>query len=144
MADMELSTTSKGEASGVKEVCSDDIEYNRSDRCQPPEGSGSQQTLDVGFIEMMRRWKERENPPKESRLTVPQRYINLSSVVNFSLIVLCSWEAFAVTFQFALFNGGPASMFYGCILVGFGATAVAVSLAELASMYALLNASVEK
>jgi choline transport protein len=56
--------------------------------------------------------------------------------VNFSIIILCSWEAFAVTFQFALLNGGPASMLYGSVLVGFGATAVAASLAELASMYA--------
>lgn len=40
-----------------------------------------------------------------------------------------------MTFQFALYNGGPASMIYGAILVGFGATAVALSLAELASMY---------
>jgi choline transport protein len=50
--------------------------------------------------------------------------------------VLCSWEAFAITFQFALFNGGPSSMVYGCILVAFGASAVAFSMAEMASMYA--------
>jgi choline transport protein len=56
-------------------------------------------------------------------------------VVYFSIIVLCSWEAFAITFQFALLNGGPSSMVYGCILVAFGATAVAFSMAEMASMY---------
>lgn len=49
--------------------------------------------------------------------------------------MLVSWEAFAMTFQFALLNGGPASMVYGSILVGFGATFVSLSLAELASMY---------
>jgi choline transport protein len=54
--------------------------------------------------------------------------------VNFSVIIIASWEAFAVTFQFALQNGGPASMFYGSILVTFGGTAVALSLAEMASM----------
>lgn len=58
----------------------------------------------------------------------------MSSVVNFGVIILASWESFAVTFQFALLNGGPASMVYGCILAGFGATAVAISLAEMASM----------
>ncbi|KAF2667233.1 amino acid transporter [Microthyrium microscopicum] len=63
-----------------------------------------------------------------------ERYINLPAIVNFTFIVLCSWEAFAVTFQFALYNGGPSSMIYGCILVGFGASFVACSLAELSSM----------
>lgn len=60
--------------------------------------------------------------------------MNHPAVVNFSYIILCSWEAFAITFQFALYNGGPASMIYGSILVTFGAMAVAASLAELASM----------
>lgn len=65
---------------------------------------------------------------------VLERYINLASVVNFSVIILASWESFAVTFQFALTNGGPASMFYGSILAGFGCCAVGFSLAELASI----------
>ena len=52
MADMELSTTSKVEASGVKEVVSEDIEYNGSNRCRLPDGLESPQTLDVGFIEV--------------------------------------------------------------------------------------------
>ncbi|KAF2404832.1 amino acid transporter [Trichodelitschia bisporula] len=73
-----------------------------------------------------------DKSPKNSQ--VLERYINLSSTVNFSYILLCSWEAFAVTFQFALYNGGPSSMVYGCILVMFGATAVAASLSELASI----------
>ncbi|KAK1522373.1 LPXTG-domain-containing protein [Colletotrichum costaricense] len=63
-----------------------------------------------------------------------ERYINHTSVVNFGVIILASWESFAVTFQFALANGGPASMFYGSILAGFGACAVGFSLAELASI----------
>jgi choline transport protein len=61
--------------------------------------------------------------------------MNLSAAVNFGYIILCSWEAFAVTFQFALYNGGPASMVYGSIIAGIGATATAMSLAELAAMY---------
>ncbi|KAK1673623.1 amino acid/polyamine transporter I [Colletotrichum godetiae] len=63
-----------------------------------------------------------------------ERYINHSSVVNFGVIILASWESFAVTFQFALANGGPASMFYGSILAGVGACAIGFSLAELASI----------
>ena len=42
-----------------------------------------------------------------------------------------------MTFQFALVNGGPASIFYGSIFAGIGACAVGFSLAELASMYVL-------
>ncbi|GKT41087.1 uncharacterized protein ColSpa_01268 [Colletotrichum spaethianum] len=60
--------------------------------------------------------------------------LNHSSVVNFGVIILASWESFAVTFQFALANGGPASMFYGSILASLGACAVGFSLAELASI----------
>ncbi|KAF1954363.1 amino acid transporter [Byssothecium circinans] len=63
-----------------------------------------------------------------------ERYINLASVVNFGVIILASWESFAVTFQFALTNGGPSSMFYGSILAGFGCCAIGFSLAELASI----------
>ncbi|PVH90052.1 hypothetical protein DM02DRAFT_678823, partial [Periconia macrospinosa] len=63
-----------------------------------------------------------------------ERYINLSSVVNFGVIILASWESFAVTFQFALTNGGPSSMFYGSILAGCGVSCVGFSLAELASI----------
>ncbi|KAH7359819.1 amino acid/polyamine transporter I [Pyrenochaeta sp. MPI-SDFR-AT-0127] len=63
-----------------------------------------------------------------------ERYINLAAVVNFGVIILASWESFAVTFQFALTNGGPASIFYGSFLAGFGACVVGFSLAELASI----------
>ncbi|KAF2183460.1 amino acid transporter [Zopfia rhizophila CBS 207.26] len=63
-----------------------------------------------------------------------ERYINHQSIANFGVIILASWESFAVTFQFALANGGPASMFYGSILASLGVTAVGLSLAELASI----------
>jgi hypothetical protein len=54
-------------------------------------------------------------------------------VVYFSIIVLSSWESLALTFQFALLNGGPSALFYGCIFVIFGGNAVAFSMAEMAS-----------
>ncbi|PVI00793.1 amino acid transporter [Periconia macrospinosa] len=74
-------------------------------------------------------------PPQDSVPSqVLDRHINLSSIINFGLLVIVSWEAFAVTFQFALLNGGPATMVYGCILVGIGSTFVSLSLAELASI----------
>ncbi|OAL04669.1 hypothetical protein IQ06DRAFT_187719, partial [Phaeosphaeriaceae sp. SRC1lsM3a] len=65
-----------------------------------------------------------------------QRYINAPSAVNFSFLLQCSWEAAAVTFQFSLSNGGPASIAYGSIFSGLGngTTLIALSLAEMASM----------
>jgi choline transport protein len=54
--------------------------------------------------------------------------------MNFGFIVLASWESFALTFQFALLNGGPASIIYGSLIAGFGCCAVGLSLAELAAM----------
>ncbi|KAF2023324.1 hypothetical protein EK21DRAFT_27445, partial [Setomelanomma holmii] len=62
------------------------------------------------------------------------RYINAPSTINFSFLLQCSWEAAAVTFQFSLSNGGPASIAYGSIFAGIGTILVAVSLAEMASM----------
>jgi hypothetical protein len=62
----------------------------------------------------------------------PQRFINLTLVMSFETLVQISWETIAFNFQFSLLNGGPVSMVYGGILAGFGATAVALSLAEMA------------
>jgi choline transport protein len=67
-------------------------------------------------------------------LTSSKRYINAPSAVNFSFLLQCSWEAAAVTFQFSLANGGPASIAYGSIFAGIGTTLIAMSLAEMASM----------
>ena len=67
-------------------------------------------------------------------LTGNKRYINLIPAVNFSFVLQISCEAAAVTFQFALSNGGPASIVYGSIFSGIGTTLVALSLAEMASM----------
>jgi amino acid transporter len=63
-----------------------------------------------------------------------ERYINLPAVINFELVLQAAWQGSAVTFQFSLVNGGPASMLYGALLAGVGATAVSASLAEMASM----------
>jgi len=59
----------------------------------------------------------------------------LVAAIAFQTIMQSGWESVATTFQFALLNGGPAAMIYGGILAGFGASFVAISLAELASMY---------
>ncbi|KAF7521559.1 hypothetical protein G7054_g12410 [Neopestalotiopsis clavispora] len=63
-----------------------------------------------------------------------ERYIKLPTIVLFGIVLLASWESFSWTFQFALLNGGPASMFYGSVLAGVGTVSIGFSLAELASI----------
>ncbi|ORY19759.1 GABA permease [Clohesyomyces aquaticus] len=77
---------------------------------------------------------ERNKSDKQQSGNVLERYISFVSAINFGFILQCSWEAAAVTFQFSLSNGGPASIVYGSIFAGFGTTLVALSLAEMASM----------
>lgn len=48
--------------------------------------------------------------------------------------MLASWECVGLTLQYAFINGGPASLVYGAIFAGVFTTAVALSLAEMASM----------
>lgn len=55
-------------------------------------------------------------------------------MLSFSTTVLVSWQAFAVTFQGGLVNGGPSTLVYGLIFSFFGSLATAASLAEMASM----------
>lgn len=57
-----------------------------------------------------------------------------TSLLSFSTTVLVSWEAFAVTFQGGLVNGGSSTLVYGLILSFFGSLATAASLAEMASI----------
>ncbi|RWA09390.1 hypothetical protein EKO27_g5710 [Xylaria grammica] len=57
-----------------------------------------------------------------------------TSMLSFSTTVLVSWEAFAVTFQGGLVNGGPSTLVYGLIFSFFGSLATAASLAEMASI----------
>jgi amino acid permease len=40
----------------------------------------------------------------------------------------------ALSFQAALFNGGPVSLSYGMILAAFGVYAICLSLGEMAAM----------
>jgi len=56
-------------------------------------------------------------------------------MVAFGLTLQASWEIIASTFQTALLNGGPVSLVYGMILASIGSLALALSLAEMASMY---------
>lgn len=66
--------------------------------------------------------------------TYSQRYINPQAIVNFGFTLQAAWEAAGTSFQFSLLNGGPASLVYGSVIAGIGSTAIATSLAEMASM----------
>lgn len=65
---------------------------------------------------------------------VLERYINPAAIVNFGFTLQAAWEAAGSSFQFSLLNGGPASLVYGSIVAGLGSTAIATSLAEMASL----------
>jgi amino acid permease len=67
-------------------------------------------------------------------LTLQKRYIDHLAIINFGFCLQAAWEGMALTFSFALSNGGPAALVYGCIVSGIGSTAVATSLGEMASM----------
>ncbi|PVH88992.1 amino acid transporter [Cadophora sp. DSE1049] len=68
------------------------------------------------------------------------RYINPQAIVNFGFTLQAAWEASAASFQFSLLNGGPASLVYGSIVAGIGSTAIAMSLAEMASLDPVVGA----
>jgi amino acid transporter len=63
-----------------------------------------------------------------------ERYISLVPSVAFNAVLQASWSAVAVSFQAGLLNGGPTSLVWGMLLSWIGTTAVAASLAEMASM----------
>jgi hypothetical protein len=71
-------------------------------------------------------------------LMLCKRFIGTTTAIAFEVLVQASWETLATTFQFSLLNGGPSSMVYGGILAGFGGTAIALSLGEMASMCVFL------
>ena len=63
-----------------------------------------------------------------------ERYISLVPSVAFNAVLQASWSAVAVSFQAGLLNGGPTSLVWGMLLSWVGTTAVAASLAEMASI----------
>ncbi|KAH6677107.1 amino acid/polyamine transporter I [Halenospora varia] len=77
---------------------------------------------------------------QESGSGILERYINPAAIVNFGFTLQAAWEASGSSFQFSLLNGGPASLVYGSILAGVGSTAIATSLAEMASLDPVVGA----
>lgn len=69
-----------------------------------------------------------------AQLTLYQRYISFIPTIAFGANLQCSWESVAISFQAGLLNGGPTSLVWGMLIAWIGSTAMAVSLAEMASM----------
>lgn len=64
-----------------------------------------------------------------------KRDINAISMVSVAFNICSSWLAVAVTLAIAIFAGGTFTLIYGIIVAAFAYAAVAISLAELASVY---------
>lgn len=69
-----------------------------------------------------------------------ERYIGLVPSVAFNAVLQAAWSASAVSFQAGLLNGGPTSLVWGMLLSWVGTTAVAASLAEMASINPVVGA----
>ncbi|KAJ5946623.1 hypothetical protein N7454_003462 [Penicillium verhagenii] len=63
-----------------------------------------------------------------------ERSFGSLSILSLSLTLLSSWESVANSFESGLVNGGPAGLVWGMVLSIIGTMAMALSLAELASM----------
>ncbi|KAH7018492.1 amino acid permease [Microdochium trichocladiopsis] len=65
----------------------------------------------------------------------PRRLFSISQLFAFSLTYMSLWNSY-----FALYNGGPASLFFNFIIVMIGAMAQAASIGEMASMQPIAGA----
>ena len=82
-------------------------------------------------------------PPRRNGQKL-ERYISLVPSVAFNAVLQASWSAVAVSFQAGLLNGGPTSLVWGMLRSWVGTTAVAASLAEMASMNPSVGAQYAK
>lgn len=68
------------------------------------------------------------------------RFITLFPAVAFGLTLLSSWEAVGISFGAGLLNGGPTALAWGMLIASVGATTIALSLAEMASITPVVGA----
>ncbi|EHK97199.1 putative Uncharacterized amino-acid permease C15C4.04c [Glarea lozoyensis 74030] len=78
--------------------------------------------------------------PAKAQVNILERYINPAAIINFGFTLQAAWEASGSSIQFSLLNGGPASLVWGSLLAGVGSTAIAISLAEMASLDPVVGA----
>ncbi|KAL4936578.1 hypothetical protein BDV06DRAFT_227756 [Aspergillus oleicola] len=85
--------------------------------------------------------EQRENgAPRDTELGYREkpkldRYLGFISSLAFSTTLLASWEATGGGLLAGLYNGGPSAIVYGLIVSIVGNLAIALSLAELASVH---------
>ncbi|GAB1210774.1 hypothetical protein APSETT445_009572 [Aspergillus pseudonomiae] len=63
-----------------------------------------------------------------------ERYLGFLPMLAFAATLQASWEAIGASMSAGLENGGPVALIYGLILTIIGSLAMALSLAELASI----------
>ncbi|KAF2759348.1 putative amino acid permease [Pseudovirgaria hyperparasitica] len=63
-----------------------------------------------------------------------ERYINLPPAIAFSITIMSTWPSLSLSLQAGLYNGGPTALVWGMLLAGFGSTAIAAVLGEMASI----------
>ncbi|BCS25156.1 uncharacterized protein APUU_41600S [Aspergillus puulaauensis] len=63
------------------------------------------------------------------------RYLSFLASLAFSATLLASWETTGAGLLAGLYNGGPVAVVYGLIVSIVGNLAIAMSLAELASVH---------
>ena len=71
---------------------------------------------------------------------ISEGYIQLLATVAFGFTLQATWEGVALTMQFSILNGRPASLVYGGILTAFGAIFITLSLAEMSSIDPVVGA----
>ena len=86
----------------------------------------------------------RDAPPPRRTGQKLERYVSLVPSVAFNAVLQSSWSAVVLSFQAGLLNGGPTSLVWGMLLSWIGTTAVAASLAEMASMNPSVGAQYAK
>lgn len=75
-----------------------------------------------------------DNNGTQEEHPVFERYISLLGILNFGFCIQGAWEGMGLMLSFMFFNGGPASVVWGCLVAAIGHIATAASLGEMASM----------
>ncbi|KAI0016392.1 amino acid permease [Xylariomycetidae sp. FL0641] len=74
------------------------------------------------------------------RQTRTRRLFSFSQLFAFSLTYMALWQGVFVNCYFALYNGGPNTLFFSFVVVLIGALAQAASIGEMASMQPIAGA----
>lgn len=68
-------------------------------------------------------------------ITPTKKHFNIISIISFSFVICNSWAGVASSIQLALLQGGPVTLIYSIILSTIAYLCIALSMAELVSVY---------